>query len=92
MTKRWLVQAEHYKWMGRHYPQLDWSDTAAAAMFQYESRGTVIECPWANGYYVGKHWLDWQINEWKAGLKDGTLQRWELTKDPTLPADVVSRV
>ena len=82
MTPRWRRAAEAYRYFGRHLGGLDWSEDAARAMFAYESRGAALADPWRNGFYVGKHWFDWQLTAWKEGLADGTLTRAELSGYP----------
>mgnify|MGYP001611850807 FL=1 len=77
-SRAWQRQSELYRHFGRYLDGLDWSDGAAQAMYDYESRGVPMTDPWCNGYFVGKHWLDWQITAWREGLADGTLRRREL--------------
>jgi glucose/arabinose dehydrogenase len=92
VTRRWQAQAALYRWIAREWPALDWSNAAALGMFAYESRGLALADPWRNGFFVGKHWLDWQITEWRLGIREGTTTRHELRTDATLPADAVARV
>lgn len=49
--------------------KLDWSEEAALALHEYESRGVGVLSA-ENGYAIGKRWIDWQIQEWSIALSD----------------------
>lgn len=82
ISPAWRRQAVWYRHFASSYAGLDYSDGAVQAMYDYESRGVPIADPWRNGYYVGKHWMDWQINAWREGLAEGTLRPRELDGYP----------
>ena len=85
MAKMYKRFAEDWK------KELDFSDEAKEAFYNYESRGegkfdlTSIYTPTNNGYAIGKKWMDWQISEWRDDLRpynpEGTLCKFELYED-----------
>ena len=70
-----------------HMDICDFSDEAAKAMFDYESKGigdlsmSIFSREKLNGYAVGKHWMDVTVSMWKDSLKTGHLIIKELLND-----------
>lgn len=63
--------------------KLDFSEEAARAMYEYESRGGA-QPDESNGYLHGKRWVDWQTTQWRDEMVAGRLDAVELTSDPSL--------
>lgn len=82
-SHKWRQMAEVYRFFAKDYPNLDYSDKAALAMFKYESKGGPSP-GFQNGFYTGKHWMDATVKMWLEDL--GTiLFEFELYADPDLP-------
>ena len=91
-TARWRTQASVYTHWQRYLPELDWSESAARAMYEHESRGTPLPAPMSNGYAWGKRWTNWQVTAWREGIADGVTTPHELRTDPTLHPAMVAMV
>jgi len=88
-TARWWTQASVYAHWRHYLPDLDWSESAAQAMYEHESMGTPLPAPMSNGYAWGKRWTNWQVTAWREGIADGVTTRHELWTDPTLHHEMV---
>jgi len=84
VTKKWQKIADVYKFFARDY-QADFSDSAAEAMFDFESNGIGLVAK-DNGYAIGKHLMDIQLAMWMEDLyvNKFMLTKYELITDPTL--------
>lgn len=76
--------AELYKQMGEGWNNLDFSDSAFVEMYNSESYGTPVNKN-SNGFYIGKQWLNVQIEMWKEDRGDGFLCISELYIDDRWP-------
>lgn len=91
VSKRWKKASENYKWFARNYSNASFSDAAALAMYDYESRGVgnvnhydVID-GYVNGFALGKHLQDLQLAMWYEDLcRPFMLSKYELLTDPEL--------
>lgn len=87
-TKNWLRIQPIYKYFASDLDNVDFSDQAAIDAYLWESRGIgnfkfgLFSNHIANGYVVGKHWMDVTIQMWRQDLKDGLLSRIELYREP----------
>lgn len=80
--------AELYKWFGKDWTGLDWSDQALINAYNGESYGSPTKeelLKSRNGYYIGKQWMGVTVSMWKEDLEKGYLGRRELYEDPNLP-------
>ncbi len=84
--------AEYREYVMEQWPLavLDWSESAAASLHAYESRGTGVIAE-NNGYAIGKRWIDWQISFWTQELRNVSggiplLTRRELENEPLAQA------
>ena len=80
--------SELYKWFGKDWTGLDWSDQALIDAYNGESFGTPTKeelLRSRNGYYIGKQWMGVSVSMWKEDLGKGYLCKWELYEDPNLP-------
>lgn len=91
VSKKWLKTAQLYKFFSKDYQGLDFSDSAAEAMYNYETYGegrvTYHEKVDGlyNGFAVGKHLMDIQIATWNEDLRRPfMLTKYELLNDPEL--------
>lgn len=71
----------------------DFSESAAVAMFNYESSGGSIPAE-KNGYFIGKKWMDLTITEyWIPDLiEHKTLFAYDLHSDPNYPDWFLNKV
>lgn len=67
---------ELYRYFGRHWPGLDFSDEAMLNLYNHESYGGKLSAN--NGFACGKKWMTVQISMWKQDIQDGILRRSEL--------------
>lgn len=65
---------------------LDFSENAADAMYAFESSGLPLADWTANGFAVGKHWMDVTLAMWRQNLRSGLLTKSELADDPRFPS------
>jgi hypothetical protein len=93
ISKKWIRISELYRFFARDYHDLDFSDDAALAMYDFESRGVGNVNHYdkingkINGYAVGKHMLDLQMAMWKEDIRSSyppILTKYELLTDPDL--------
>jgi hypothetical protein len=79
--------AQVYRRFGGESPSLDYSETAAVAMYRFESTGRgdlrlgvfqIGPGGALNGYAVGKHWMDATVKMWREDLRTLVLFRSEL--------------
>jgi hypothetical protein len=91
MTGKWKRIAGLYRYFARHWPELDFGDAAAEAMFEHESTGAP-EPPADNGFMVGKKYLDLTVSMWFEDLRRGDLMLWELYEDANFPHWWLNRV
>lgn len=92
LSRKYLIMARAYI----HYAFLivgkkaDYSAKALIAMYQSESTGGNLSALIAsnNGWAIGKHWMDWQISNWRDGFSDGTCFAGELLEDTTIQASM----
>lgn len=80
--------AELYKWFGKDWDGLDWSDQALVDAFNSDSYGMPSKeelLKNRNGFYIGKQWMGVSVSMWKEDLEKGHLSRIELYEDPNLP-------
>lgn len=47
------------------------------SLYNHESYGTELNHS-KNGFAIGKKWLNWHITNWKQGLIEGSLTRFDL--------------
>jgi len=74
--------ANIYKRFAKDWPNADFGDKAACAMFEYESRGTPIpQTETTNGFALGKKWMDITVSMWNEDIKNKQLFVFELIKD-----------
>lgn len=75
---------------------LDFSDEAAEEMYLFETTGKgdlqlgLFAGQQANGFAVGKRWMDVTVKMWKADIRGGILWRHEL--EDVYPAWFLDRV
>jgi hypothetical protein len=62
----------------------DYSDECMRELNMHESIDG-RRCQWNNGYYIGKKYLNLNVNMWKEDIKYGTLFKYELYEDGTYP-------
>jgi len=80
-SKRWRRHAEVYRFFAEGRG-LDFSEEAAQAAYAFESQGVRSDLT-RNGYAVGKHWANVQVDEWRQDI--GTYLKWsELLEDAEL--------
>ena len=92
LSRKYLAKARAYI----HYAFLilgkkaDYSAQALVAMYQTESTGGKLSALIAanNGWAIGKHWMDWQISNWRDGFNEGTCFTKELLADAAIPASL----
>lgn len=63
--------------------KLDFSDSALLSLYNHESYGTNLSP--ANGYAVGKQYLNLQVTMWREDLAAGLIFKWELYEDERFP-------
>jgi len=74
-SRRWKKHAAVYRFFAeRQCVGLDYSDEAAQAAYAFESQGARSNLA-RNGYAVGKHWANVQVEEWRRDI--GSLLSWE---------------
>lgn len=66
-----------YKHFASLFGQFDFSDESMVSLYNHESYGTELNSS-NNGFAVGKKWLNWHITNWKQGLIEGSLTRYDL--------------
>lgn len=83
VSRRWRRHAEVYRFFAENQCSgLDFSDEAARQAFEAESVGAKYDLT-RNGYTVGKHWANVQVDLWRQDI--GTLFSWdELLEAPGL--------
>ncbi len=91
ISKKWRTKAKNYKWFARNYPNADFSEDCALAMYKYESTGYGIVNHYdtvdgkVNGYALGKHLQDLQLAMWIEDLRRPfMLTKYELLTDSEL--------
>lgn len=84
-TSKFNRMAQAYRYFGREFTNLDWSDKAKQELFDYESRGIgSFNRDSENGFYQGKRLMDITVAMWLEDLNAGlcgepqTLFAWEL--------------
>lgn len=71
-----------YKHFASLFGKFDFSDEALLQLFNHESYGTELgNGSTTNGYAIGKKWLNWHITNWKEGLVEGSITRYDLLSD-----------
>lgn len=70
---------------------LDFSDQAAKALFEYESTGSG-SVDNTNGFYVGKKWFDWNVSFLKDEVSSFRTTNDELRSDNSIPAALLRAV
>ena len=86
VSKNYLRMSEVYRIFSSPWEHvLDFSDKALVDMYRYETHGVSINNPNANGFYVGKQWMDVNIKMWREDIRDGYLTKHELFSDPMFP-------
>lgn len=74
--------AEIYKRFAIEYPQADFSDSAAIAMYEHETHGKTLErTEKLNGFALGKKWMDVTIAGWREEIASRGLLVSELIAD-----------
>ena len=97
-SRRWRKKAELYRLFAVGWDNLDFSETAAKAMFDYESTGRgnlalgIFSSSKVNGFAVGKYYRDWQVTEWRKAITDGMLSKEELYTSNKYPKEWLDRV
>lgn len=82
ISKKWLAMAEIYKRFAKEYPQADFSDEAALAMYKHETHGIpLLRTKKLNGFELGKKWMDVTIVGWKEEIASRGLLVSELIDD-----------
>lgn len=82
ISKKWMAMAEIYKRFAIEYPQADFSDAAALAMYEHETHGKPLErTEKLNGFALGKKWMDVTIAGWKDEIASRGLLVSELIAD-----------
>jgi len=85
--------SEIYKVFSKDWKDiLDYSDKSLVDMFNYETYGYEITNKFKNGYYVGKQYLNVQVEMWKEDIYKGILKKKELYSDPLFPHWWLDRV
>lgn len=84
-TSKFERMAQAYRHFGRELQNLDWSDEAKQALFNYESRGIgSFARDSENGFFQGKRLMDITVAMWNEDLnahlrgEPRTLFSWEL--------------
>jgi hypothetical protein len=81
-TKNWWKMADIYRRFAKDWPNVDFSEEAANAMFAYESRGIPLpQNTKTNGFVLGKKWMDVTIEMWLEDIKNELLFAHELLDD-----------
>lgn len=84
VSKKFKRMAEVYRIFSKDWEHmLDYSDDAMIEMYNSESYGTPVSR--TNGFYVGKQWLNVNVQMWKEDISKGYLQKCELYDDPKFP-------
>ena len=82
ISKKWLEMAEIYKRFAKGYPQADFSNEAAIAMYAHETHGNNLErTDKINGFELGKKWMDVTLAMWREDIPQGLLTVKELLDD-----------
>lgn len=87
ISKKWRRMRPIYRYFAGDSLKLDFSESAELKMYNYESLGvgdlklTLFSGHILNGYAVGKHWMDVQVQMWKDCLKEGTICLKEIYED-----------
>ena len=81
ISKRWRRMADMYRMFAGDYPQADFSESAALAMYLHESTGAPMPDALSNGYALGKKWMDVTVAGWKEEIPQCGLLVSELQAD-----------
>lgn len=90
LGKNFKRMAGVYRYFARHWPLLDFSDTALVALYENETFGRGKVAP-DNGFAVGKKWMDVTLAQWREDMWR-TLWPWELYADAAFPHWWLDRV
>lgn len=84
VSNRFKRMSEIYKTFASGWTDLDFSDDALIEMFNSESFGTPVDEK-KNGFFVGKQWLNVNVNMWLEDREKGHLVISELYADERFP-------
>ena len=70
--KKWMRMAEIYRRFASDFPNADFSDEAAMAMYRHETFGEPMTGR-RNGFEIGKKRMDVTIEMWKEDIGNGQL-------------------
>ena len=73
--------ADIYRRFAADYPNADFSESAAWAMYLHESTGAPLPDARTNGYALGKKWMDVTVAGWKEEIASMGLLVSELQDD-----------
>ncbi|MDE2103357.1 MAG: hypothetical protein KGL39_39315 [Patescibacteria group bacterium] len=80
--KKWVRMSEIYKRFAKEYPEADFSDEAAFAMYRHETFGYPMpKSEKINGFELGKKWMDVTVAGWKEEIPQLGLLVSELQTD-----------
>lgn len=80
LSQKFKKKAILYKHFASLFGQFDFSDESLVSLYNHESYGTELNHS-KNGFAIGKKWLNWHITNWKQGLIEGSLTRFDLTSN-----------
>jgi hypothetical protein len=80
VSPKFKKKALLYKHFGSLFGKFDFSDESMLSLFNHESYGTELNRS-DNGFAIGKKWLNWHITNWKQGLVEGSITRYDLLFD-----------
>jgi hypothetical protein len=87
-SKNWRKIEPIYRYFASDRDNLDFSDKAALDAYNWETNGVgnfkigLFSNSIANGFVVGKHWMDVTIKMWREDIKSGLLTKLELYIEP----------
>jgi hypothetical protein len=83
VSPKFKKKALLYKHFASIFGTFDFGEDAMLTLYNHESYGTQLNDgdSITNGYVIGKKWLNWHITNWKHGLVEGSITRYDLLSD-----------
>jgi len=80
-SKKWRRMADMYARFADDWPNADFSESAAIAMYERENGKPLPKTDKVNGFALGKKWMEITLTVWREDIPNGLLFVQELLDD-----------